>query len=205
MIMHGTMPSSEDSRAASEQTPPVEDANLAPETTSQTESQSRATTPSVAPVVDERLQTSIDILAALLSMATAATATSLLTGTTDVLATLSSDSTGGPQVLPARARVAWDTLENLFYLRSSRQPTMAPHMELFRDLTLAILTSRLSSTSLSTSSNNRNQRPALQSGTFERFLVDLNTSVRTSLREDYLRRGSDTGSFIYVLSEHTCV
>lgn len=139
---------------------------------------------STAPM-DERLQSSIDILAALLSMATAATATSLLTGTTDVLSTLASDSPSGPQVSPTRARAAWDILQNLFYLRLNRASTLSPQIELFRDLALAVLTARNVTTPISP----RDDRPPLPSGTFERFLVDLNASVRTSLRDDYTRRG----------------
>ncbi|KIM26402.1 hypothetical protein M408DRAFT_16925 [Serendipita vermifera MAFF 305830] len=122
-------------------------------------------------------------------MATAATATSLLTGTTDILSTLSSDSPSGPQVSPTRARTAWDTLESLFYLRSDRESTISPHIQLFRDLALAVLSSR-SSYAPRITPESRAGRTPLPVGSFERFLVDLNANVRLSLREDYGRRGS---------------
>ena len=206
MIVHGTMPNDEgttrpssiDSSSPEHSELPrasssAETASGDPPSTSQRTSVSSEASPSVGSWAsvspDDRLQTSIDVLAALLSMATAATATSLLTGTTDVLSTLSSDSPSGPQVSPTRARAAWDTLEGLFYLRSTRRQTLPPHIELFRDLALAVLTSR-SSHIPRMPAETRASRPPLPPGTFERFLIDLNANVRNSLREDYVRRSS---------------
>jgi hypothetical protein len=203
MIVHGTMPTDDGvTRASSMDHGSPRDSGSSANTSateldfgdtpasSQSSPTSEPSTPAQSPTgttPEDRLQTSIDVLAALLSMATAATATSLLTGTTDVLSTLSSESPSGPQVSPTRARAAWDTLESLFYLRSTRREALSPTVELFRDLALAVLTSRSSHVPRMTAEA-RAGRPQLPSGTFERFLIDLNANVRTSLREDYVRR-----------------
>ena len=199
MIVHGTMPADEGSPRAERGTNGWPNAATTSDSSSSSAipdpssnappSDSPDALPSTAAAPDDRLQGSIDVLAALLSMATAATATSLLTGTTDILSTLSSESPSGPQVSPTRARTAWDTLESLFYLRSDRDSNISPHIQLFRDLALAVLSSR-SSYAPQITPESRASRTPLPVGSFERFLVDLNGNVRLSLRDDYVRRGS---------------
>lgn len=136
---------------------------------------------------EERLQTNIDVLASLLSMATAATASSLLNNHADVLATLSSDSSSGSQLSPQRARVAWSILEHLFHLRSNRRTTSSNNVELLQDLSLALLTSRFMNVP---PLGPLRERAELQPGSFERFLVDVHARVRASLQEDHERSAS---------------
>lgn len=155
------------------------------ETASRTVDRTGSSSPNTS---DNRLQTNIDVLASLLSMATAATASSLLNNHSDVLSALSSDSPGS-QLSPQRARVAWSILEHLFHLRSNRRTTGPGNMELLQDLSLALLTSRFMSTP---PLGPVRERPALRPGSFERFLVDVHSRVRASLQEDHERSASGT-------------